>query len=129
MATARNLAPDSYVLRQGHQASKPPPHQGSHQVPKAEKQKLMARLKGLGELNKYKITLSGHCDNIGESIYNDHLSDFRVKAVAAYLQEVGIKVDQIETITFGERMPAKSNTNKAGRQLNRRVEVIFTIPN
>ena len=83
----------------------------------------------MGELNQLKITLSGHCDNIGESIYNDYLSDFRVKAVAAYLQELGIKVDQIETKTFGERKPVKSNDNKMGRKLNRRVEVVFTIPN
>ena len=100
-----------------------------YQLLESEKQRLMARLKGMGELNQLKITLSGHCDNIGESIYNDYLSDFRVKAVAAYLQELGIKVDQIETKTFGERKPVKSNDNKMGRKLNRRVEVVFTIPN
>ena len=100
-----------------------------YQLRESEKQQLMARLKGMGELNKLKITLSGHCDNIGESIYNDYLSDFRVKAVAAYLQELGIPVNQIETKTFGERMPLKSNDNKMGRKLNRRVEVEFTILN
>jgi outer membrane protein OmpA-like peptidoglycan-associated protein len=100
-----------------------------YQLLESEKQRLMARLKGMGELNQLKITLSGHCDNIGESIYNDYLSDFRVKAVAAYLQELGIPVNQIETKTFGERMPVKSNTNELGRKLNRRVEVVFTIPN
>lgn len=91
-----------------------------------EKQKLIAKLSTFNNLDQVNATLSGHCDNIGTSVYNDDLSAFRVKSVIEFLQTLGVKIAQIETKALGERNPAQPNTNETGRKLNRRVEVIFS---
>jgi len=98
-----------------------------YQLRESEKQQLMARLKGMGELNQLKITLSGHCDNIGTNSYNDKLSDLRIKSVVSFLMTLGVNPINIKSVAHGENIPAKSNESENGRKLNRRVELTFSI--
>ena len=98
-----------------------------YQLLESEKQELMARLKGMGELNQLKITLSGHCDNIGTNSYNDKLSDLRIKSVVSFLMTLGVNPINIKSVAHGENIPAKSNESENGRKLNRRVELTFSI--
>jgi len=98
-----------------------------YQLRESEKQQLMARLKGMGELNQLKITLSGHCDNIGTNSYNDKLSDLRIKSVVSFLMTLGVNAINIKSVAHGENIPAKSNESENGRKLNRRVELTFSI--
>jgi OOP family OmpA-OmpF porin len=51
------------------------------------------------------------------------LSEKRSKAVKAYLVKKGVPADNILTEWFGQTMPIADNTNEAGRQKNRRVEM------
>ena len=66
----------------------------------------------------------GHTDSIGSQAYNRQLSEDRAIAVKVYLMERGIPVDQLSSYGRGEREPREDNRSEAGRQLNRRVEIL-----
>ncbi len=73
----------------------------------------------------YKITLSGHTDNVGNKSSNLILSDKRANAVSAFFQKNGIQKDRITTQGFGSGSPLVNNDNDANRLLNRRVEMML----
>ena len=80
-------------------------------------------------MNKYpKATflIEGHTDSIGTEKVNQKISDKRAAAVKAYFVEKGVDATRIETKGFGESMPVAGNMLKAGRSLNRRVEIKTT---
>jgi outer membrane protein OmpA-like peptidoglycan-associated protein len=70
--------------------------------------------------------LEGHTDAKGEAAYNQRLSQRRAEAVKRWLVErEGIDAGRLTTRGLGESRPAASNDDEAGRQRNRRVEVII----
>ena len=71
------------------------------------------------------IQINGHTDNQGHEADNQILSDNRAKAVADYLKNKGINIDNIKTKGFGESQPISTNETKEGRQLNRRVDCMI----
>lgn len=74
------------------------------------------------------IQVVGHTDNVGSAEYNLSLSRRRAAAVAAILIANGVPASRIVTIGRGEDQPVASNLTGAGRQKNRRVEIVI-IPN
>jgi outer membrane protein OmpA-like peptidoglycan-associated protein len=74
----------------------------------------------------YQLDISGHTDDQGTAEYNKALSLKRATAVANYLKDY-LKNDQIHfNITgAGETRPVADNQSEAGRQQNRRVELVF----
>lgn len=77
------------------------------------------------------ITLTGHCDSIGNNPYNDSLSITRVSTVRQYLYTRGA-TDRIitEIRGYGKRQPRVENSSDENRSLNRRVELIVSsLPN
>ncbi len=74
----------------------------------------------------YKIELEGHTDSVGSHGYNQHLSEDRARSVASYLREAGIPAARIVGARgFAETRPVASNDSAAGRQRNRRVELVI----
>ncbi len=74
----------------------------------------------------YKIELEGHTDSIGSHGYNQRLSEDRARSVASYLREAGIPATRIVGVQgFAETRPVASNDTAAGRQRNRRVELVI----
>jgi outer membrane protein OmpA-like peptidoglycan-associated protein len=73
-----------------------------------------------------KVTIEGHTDSVGTDEFNQQLSQNRAMSVQAALMERGVSGDQISATGKGESFPVASNDNAAGRQQNRRVELIFT---
>ena len=71
------------------------------------------------------LTIEGHTDNRGDSGYNYNLSVERAFAVRSALMAQGIDISRIEAKGFGEDIPVASNADAAGRQQNRRVDLIF----
>lgn len=69
------------------------------------------------------IELSGHTDNTGSQTFNLELSRKRAESVKSYLTERGINAEQIFTVGYGQSKPLATNTDEAGRQLNRRTEM------
>ena len=81
------------------------------------------------ELGKFQeitsIDVIGHTDSSGEADYNQGLSERRAAAVEAYLASVYPNV-QMSSSGMGENSPVATNSNREGRQMNRRVEVQVT---
>jgi outer membrane protein OmpA-like peptidoglycan-associated protein len=73
------------------------------------------------------ILVEGHTDAIGSADYNQSLSERRAFAVKHALVARGVESSQITARGLGEDMPAVGNDTAAGRQQNRRVEIV--IPN
>src|SRR5215510_7620830 len=73
-----------------------------------------------------KLQVEGHTDSVGSADYNQRLSENRADSVRTYLVEQGIAPTAIGTTGFGETMPVASNDTPAGRQQNRRVELIVS---
>jgi OOP family OmpA-OmpF porin len=73
--------------------------------------------------NNGSLKLGGHADNIGEYVYNWHLSKARADAVKAYLVAKGADESRIAATEFGDTTPIATNDTEQGRQQNRRVEV------
>jgi outer membrane protein OmpA-like peptidoglycan-associated protein len=72
-----------------------------------------------------KVLIEGHTDNVGSDEYNQGLSERRAQSVQAALFERGVEASQISTVGKGETTPVASNDDPAGRQQNRRVELVF----
>ena len=72
-----------------------------------------------------KVLIEGHTDSVGSDEYNQGLSERRAQSVQAALFERGVEASQVSTIGKGESTPVASNDNAAGRQQNRRVELVF----
>ncbi len=80
-------------------------------------------------LNQYpqrKVLIEGHTDSTGSRSINQPLSERRADAVRSALVGMGISGDRIETRGYAEAYPVASNNTAAGRQLNRRVEIILS---
>ncbi|MFG5383780.1 MULTISPECIES: OmpA family protein [unclassified Yoonia] len=80
-------------------------------------------------LNKYPnttVNVIGHTDNTGSAEFNQDLSQRRAQAVSAVLLNGGVSATRIRSLGAGENQPVASNLNAAGRQQNRRVEIIIT---
>jgi len=73
-----------------------------------------------------KAEIHGHTCWIGTEAYNQGLSERRATAVMKYLVSQGVAQERLSMIGFGETKPAASNETQKGRELNRRVEVLFT---
>ncbi len=72
------------------------------------------------------ILIEGHTDNTGSYQLNMNLSSRRAEAVKTSLMQAGIRGDRIRTVGHGPDYPVATNANAAGRQQNRRVEIIIS---
>jgi outer membrane protein OmpA-like peptidoglycan-associated protein len=79
----------------------------------------------LKEYDKTLIDVSGHTDSTGSMDLNMRLSDQRAAAVGLYLQSRDLVPQRISTKGYGPNYPVASNDTEAGRQLNRRVELVL----
>jgi outer membrane protein OmpA-like peptidoglycan-associated protein len=74
----------------------------------------------------YRAAIEGHTDNVGSASSNYLLSERRAAAVQQSLIDFGAATSQLSTTARGQEYPAASNETASGRQMNRRVEVIFS---
>jgi outer membrane protein OmpA-like peptidoglycan-associated protein len=75
----------------------------------------------------YHLATEGHTDSIGSHDYNLRLSRDRAEGVQAFLLSAGIRPDHVgPTTAFAETRPVASNDTAAGRQMNRRVEIVIS---
>jgi outer membrane protein OmpA-like peptidoglycan-associated protein len=72
-----------------------------------------------------RLLIEGHTDSRGTDEYNDSLSQRRADAVKNALLAEGIAADRIRAAGLGEAHPVATNDTVAGRQQNRRVDVVI----
>lgn len=72
------------------------------------------------------IEVGGYTDDVGSNEMNQKLSENRAGAVRDYLVAQGVANNTVTSKGFGNSMPVASNDNSAGRQANRRVELVVS---
>lgn len=77
--------------------------------------------------HKYqKLRVTGHTDDVGTDAYNLRLSQDRAVTIKTYLvSHLNISEELVEAVGYGESQPRATNSTAAGRQQNRRVEIIL----
>ncbi len=72
------------------------------------------------------VFIEGFTDSTGTESRNQELSEQRAMAVRDTLLGMGVASNRITTSGYGKSFPVASNNTEAGRQLNRRVEIIIS---
>jgi outer membrane protein OmpA-like peptidoglycan-associated protein len=73
-----------------------------------------------------RLEVEGHTDSVGGDEYNQHLSEQRANSVREYLVSQGVASEGITAQGFGKTRPVATNDTAAGRQQNRRVELVVS---
>jgi outer membrane protein OmpA-like peptidoglycan-associated protein len=73
-----------------------------------------------------KIAVEGHTDSVGGDEYNMKLSENRAGAVRDFLVGQGVPASAVTSQGFGKTLPVADNSTAAGRQQNRRVELVVS---
>jgi outer membrane protein OmpA-like peptidoglycan-associated protein len=72
------------------------------------------------------IAVGGYTDNVGGDAMNQKLSENRADSVRDYLVAQGVATNSVSAQGYGNSLPVASNNNSAGRQQNRRVELLVS---
>jgi outer membrane protein OmpA-like peptidoglycan-associated protein len=72
------------------------------------------------------IEVGGYTDNVGGDEMNQKLSENRAGSVRDYLVQEGVTTNSVSAKGFGNTLPVASNDSSAGRQQNRRVELLVS---
>jgi outer membrane protein OmpA-like peptidoglycan-associated protein len=73
-----------------------------------------------------KVQLEGYTDSVGSDDYNQKLSQQRADSVQQYLVSQGVPQDTMTATGLGKSNPVASNDTAAGRQQNRRVDMVVS---
>jgi len=73
-----------------------------------------------------KLVVEGNTDSVGTESFNQQLSEQRAEGVRTYLTQQGVPESSTTATGFGKNRPIASNDTSAGRQQNRRVELIVS---
>jgi outer membrane protein OmpA-like peptidoglycan-associated protein len=97
---------------------------GSAAIKPAFKPTMYKLAEVLKKYDRNEITIIGHTDAVGSDSYNQLLSERRSGAVREELSVLGVPPSRLRAIGRGEFEPRADNGTEAGRQLNRRVEIL-----
>jgi len=99
---------------------------GQYSLKPGAREKL-AKVAGiLIEYPSLNIAVGGYTDNVGGDEMNQKLSENRAGSVRSYLVQEGVVAGSVSATGFGNSSPVASNDNSAGRQENRRVELVVS---
>jgi outer membrane protein OmpA-like peptidoglycan-associated protein len=73
-----------------------------------------------------KVQVEGYTDSVGGDDYNQKLSENRASAVRDFLVSQGVSINNITAQGFGKNDPVADNSTAAGRQQNRRVNLVVS---
>ena len=73
-----------------------------------------------------KLEIDGYTDSTGTPEFNQRLSEKRAATVRDFLVSQGLSLLNVSARGFGESDPVASNSTAAGRQQNRRVELVVS---
>jgi OmpA-OmpF porin, OOP family len=71
------------------------------------------------------VLIEGHTDSVGGDEYNVTLSEQRANSVRSALIDYEVPPERITIKGYGKKFPVASNDTPAGRQQNRRVEIVI----
>jgi outer membrane protein OmpA-like peptidoglycan-associated protein len=77
-----------------------------------------------GENQNVYLEIQGHTDSRGSDTLNDRLGSERAEAVRRFLNQQGVALNRMSTISYGKDSPVAPNDTPEGRAQNRRVVII-----
>jgi peptidoglycan-associated lipoprotein len=77
-----------------------------------------------GDNKNVYLEIQGHTDATGPKSVNQKLGEERAEAVRLFMNQQGVALNRMATISYGPTAPVASNKTRAGRAQNRRVVVI-----
>ena len=83
----------------------------------------------LSQYPDVQVRLEGHTDERGSREYNIGLGARRAEAVSSLLQAYGVSTGQIESVSYGEEVPAMDGHSEDAWAKNRRVELVYPASN
>jgi outer membrane protein OmpA-like peptidoglycan-associated protein len=87
----------------------------------------LARVAGIIAVHPgLRLGVEGFTDSVGGDDYNQRLSEQRGESVRDYLVQQGVQSASVTSRGFGKTQPVASNDTAAGRQENRRVELVVS---
>ena len=86
---------------------------------------LDAHAKYLNENSSVNVLIEGHADERGTPEYNIALGERRAKAVASYLENMGVSSAQISVVSYGEEKPMVKDRTEAAFAKNRRAVLVY----
>ncbi len=94
----------------------------SYQLGDAELAKIDAVFEYMRQNGDVRLITEGHCDERGSRDYNLALGENRAQAVRAYLINLGLSGDRVQTRSHGEESPLEHGHSESAWAANRRVE-------
>jgi len=100
------------------------PVDSSKLSPEAERRLLDFVDKLKNENRNVYLEIQGHTDSTGSKPINQRLGEERAEAVRLFLNEHGVALNRMSTISYGEKDPVANNKTRTGRAQNRRVVLV-----
>ncbi|MCG2575694.1 peptidoglycan-associated lipoprotein Pal [Dechloromonas sp. XY25] len=99
-----------------------------YEVKDEYKDLVAAHAKYLTANKGFKVLLQGNTDERGSREYNLSLGQKRAEAVKRSLTLLGVKDDQIESVSLGEEKPKNAGHDEAAWAENRRADILYKAP-
>jgi len=99
-----------------------------HTVMPSEVSKLEEVVRRMRTMPRNALKIEGHCDERGTEEYNRSLGDRRALSIREWLVGHGLKLEQVDVISYGEDKPLDPGHNEAAWNKNRRGEIILLSP-
>jgi len=77
-----------------------------------------------GDNRNVYVEIQGHTDARGKDALNQRLGEERAEAVRLFMNQHGVPLNRMSTISYGKQDPVADNKTKTGRAQNRRVVLI-----
>ncbi len=77
------------------------------------------------KFSQSRVVIEGNTDDRGTSEYNLALGQRRSEAVKKALITLGVKINQIEAVSFGEEKPKNTGNSEKAWQENRRADIVY----
>lgn len=98
----------------------------SHELTEEAHQVLKGNAEWLRTHPSVRVQIEGHCDERGTVEYNLALGAKRAQTVKEYLTTLGIAVDRLSDISYGEEIPVCKEPTEACWEKNRRARFVVT---
>lgn len=98
----------------------------SYEVKSEYKDLVTAHAKFLAENRQYKMLIQGNTDERGSREYNLALGQKRADAIRKMLSLLGVREEQIESVSLGEEKPKNEGHNEAAWAENRRGDMLYS---
>jgi peptidoglycan-associated lipoprotein len=100
------------------------PVDSSKLSPEAEQRLIAFADKLKNDNHNVYVEIQGHTDSTGPDSLNQRLGEERAEAVRLFMNQHGVPLNRVSTISYGQKDPVADNKTRTGRAQNRRVVLI-----